>query len=439
MEIPDGGLVYMCRTLEGSFLCHSVTRERRRLPEDVLAVRISTNGDNYTVVTIDGISQWANDWLCLGLARLDDGQLILLDGDKAMPLQDYLWSHERTHVPIAFVGKETLLTVYKFAQTQVDGGLIWWGLSSLWCAMQVQDLKAHQWLSNWLRWWRRRFEKLGLERAHLRPSCVARGGPAEREDGGDAGEQSGPSVSERCLPELSCSTLGLLLLVSRFANGSHYKKKQEVAGVWAALFRSLCRECLPPAFSIGLSADEGFKVKTGFSSAPAVVLQCDGDVAKVGSLVAHPSRLAVGDNISLVELAFHLGTTNDSHLLLQMLWQVASAMEQKILGSSAQHGVIQVARSARSASQNARFGKLSKAASRRILDNRKDLVCRYFFAGRKSFEQKGVLSLSTDATRLGKRSVLVTALALPDNTMMWTPPQALRGVGAAAVASRHRA
>lgn len=74
--------------------------------------------------------------------------------------------------------------------------------------------------------------------------------------------------------------------------------------------------------------------------------------------------------------------------------------------------------------------------ARRALDNRRDLVCRYFFAGRKLFEGQKTFSFSTDATRLGKRACLVTALALPSNQMMWTPPQAHMGAGQAVVESK---
>lgn len=355
MEVPDGGLVSVCRTTEGLFLCHSVTRERRRLPDSSLSALIATNGASQTVVTLDGVAQWANDLLHVGLAQIDDGQLVVLSGDRAAPLQDYLWAHERIHLPVAFAGKEILLTVYKCAQTQVDGGRLWWGLSLLWQAMQVQYLKAHQWLSNWVRWWRRRFDKLGLDPTHLRPSCVARDGSATQVDGDNHGGCD-LGVSDRCLPELSCSTLGLLLLlVSRFAKGGHKKKKTDVASVWASLCRSLSRECLPATFVIGLSADQAFAIKTDSSSEPTMVIQCEGEGAQLDRLAGHSSRfacrlkaVAATGSISIFDLAMHFDTAKDSHFLLQLLWQVAGAMEQRILGSASQDGVVQLSRDARS-------------------------------------------------------------------------------------------
>lgn len=352
MEIPDGGLVFSCRTLEAVFLCHSVTRERCRLPAGTAAVRISADNEGNCIVALDGIAQWANDLLVWSLAKSDDGMLVIVSGDEVLPLQDYLWSHERVHVPIAFAGKDALLAMHKFAHTQADGARCWWGLSSLWLAMQVQGLKPHQWLSNWVRWWRKRFDKLGLERVHLRPSCVARDGQAPRAH--DRSEADCLDVSEQCLPELSCSTLGLLLLVSRFASVGNNRKNQDVVGVWGALFRSMCRECLPAGFAIGFSIDEAFAVKTGFCSAPAIVLQCDGERVELGGLVGNSSLFAcrlraaaTGESIPLLDLALYLDTTKDSHLLLQLLWQVAIAMEKKIIESAAEKGVVQVSRSSR--------------------------------------------------------------------------------------------
>lgn len=76
-------------------------------------------------------------------------------------------------------------------------------------------------------------------------------------------------------------------------------------------------------------------------------------------------------------------------------------------------------------SQNQKFkglrAKLLKFANR----DGKGLVVKYFFSGRRHFDQARAVSYTCDATRMGKVQVLDGAMSLPTNIFMWAPPQAI--------------
>lgn len=148
-----------------------------------------------------------------------------------------------------------------------------------------------------------------------------------------------------------------------------------------ALFRSLCRECLPATFAIGFSTDEMFVVKAGFSSAPAIVLQCDVEISKLDGLVGHSSlcarrvrAIAVSGAIPLLDLALYLDTATDAGFLLQLLWQVAIAMEQNIIYSGLDKGVVLVASSSMSHGTARLPVLLCRSQDARAAD---DLVAQY--------------------------------------------------------------
>lgn len=56
--------------------------------------------------------------------------------------------------------------------------------------------------------------------------------------------------------------------------------------------------------------------------------------------------------------------------------------------------------------------------------NRRQMLQRYFLAGRQSFEGQQSLSCAIDASRVGKKGVTLIAIARGNNAAMWAPPQA---------------
>jgi hypothetical protein len=57
--------------------------------------------------------------------------------------------------------------------------------------------------------------------------------------------------------------------------------------------------------------------------------------------------------------------------------------------------------------------------------HRSDMCCRYLLAGRGAFYSESMLSISVDAARIGKLNRMLVAIAKPDGTAMWAPPQAI--------------
>lgn len=65
-----------------------------------------------------------------------------------------------------------------------------------------------------------------------------------------------------------------------------------------------------------------------------------------------------------------------------------------------------------------------------------DIVTRYFFASRQTFDCSPLhISFTCDATRMGKRACMVGAIALPSNKFAWCPPQAALGIDEQALGS----
>lgn len=66
-------------------------------------------------------------------------------------------------------------------------------------------------------------------------------------------------------------------------------------------------------------------------------------------------------------------------------------------------------------------------------------VLRYFYAGRRMFGSPRFLSLAVDASRVSRKKMLLTAMALPTNIAMWAPPQAPSAASCQWLACRLRA
>ena len=73
--------------------------------------------------------------------------------------------------------------------------------------------------------------------------------------------------------------------------------------------------------------------------------------------------------------------------------------------------------------------KLAAAAWDHCLEDDKHsdvLLARYFLASRRAFQSRRVLHVALDASRVGNRNLMGTAVALPSNLAAWCPPQAIK-------------
>lgn len=54
-------------------------------------------------------------------------------------------------------------------------------------------------------------------------------------------------------------------------------------------------------------------------------------------------------------------------------------------------------------------------------------LLKYFMSARRAFSRPQFLSVAVDASRIARKGMLLTVLALSSNLAMWAPPQVLFG------------
>lgn len=171
-------------------------------PEDLLRLDFA---DGFGYIVDGDKSVWAQDILHKRLVEHDDVGFVTFCGDDATTLQDALTSHKVRHVPLGEGNAIGLANVYVFDIGQFHGCRIWWGLNSVWEVVG----RVCGWLSNWVRWWTKKFARLGFGPLHYRPGLKSPKQFSTCSSGLDLG------IDHRCLPEASCSTAALLALMAQ--------------------------------------------------------------------------------------------------------------------------------------------------------------------------------------------------------------------------------
>lgn len=121
-----------------------------------------------------------------------------------------------------------------------------------------------------------------------------------------------------------------------------------------------------------------------------------------------------------------------SWLYVQVLLQLATVIEAKIIAGCATNSMIPTTcmpAVANTPKGNKKLKALAKALSARKQKAIRTRVCKYFLCGRRAFDSGGSISLTCDASRIGKRQCMVSTVGKPGNVLMWAPPQADMGGG----------
>jgi hypothetical protein len=433
MELQDQGQVTLHIGPSGASLRHKVTREVVALPAtaDPHGWFLAFDDEGFAFASHADIqgAVWASDLFRLRAARAEGGQLMVLDDSAAWSFQEHMSKFRRKHLLLKVGAKQLMLVCWIFTHIQFGGCRIWWGLTTLWHALEMSQVKAHEWLSNMWRWFAKKASKLQLHYPHMRQSVRGRAGPST--------SGPGPHYDGRVLPEAAASTAALLMVVASSCRSSHSTRKLDEAAAWGALLDAVLSQCLPSQFSIQLVPGQHCPWDELPTGASVVTLECHDRVvilAGISSewLGAWPSSLCAAlqgsQRVPLKTFVLELEAAGLPHgwLYSQVLLQVAQAMEGQILQDQ-DDGSVQVQLSqapAANPTQQKALGKLAKAMQEKLGQNTGLKLCKYFYAGRQVFSGKlQYLSLACDATRMGKKQTMVGCVALPNNLFMWAPPQ----------------
>lgn len=245
-ELPDAGYVTLCQADGAAFLCHRVTRERVALPRVASPLRWNLGFDDngWAFVEAGSDRRWASSLFEARAVRAG-GAIGVLSGEGALHLSDYMNEHRMKLLPIHVGPASIVLKVWVFVRQQPGGCKWWWGLSSMWQALQLSTVRPGEWVANWWRHWVKRFAKFEVGSPHFRPSERMQKAPK-------FGIPPELDINERVLPEASVSTPLLLALLARLSARSRTgrEKKQEELEQWALFLDALLKQCLPPDFVV---------------------------------------------------------------------------------------------------------------------------------------------------------------------------------------------
>ena len=434
MEVQDQGQVTLHIGPAGATLRHKITREVAALPATANphGCLLAFDDEGFAFASHAEVEEavWASDLFRLKAARVEDGQLMILDDSSAWSFQEHMSRFRRKHMSLKVGAEQLMLVCWIFTHIQLGGCRVWWGLTTLWHALEMSEVKAHEWLSNMWRWFSKKASKLQLHYPHMRQSVRGLAGPST--------SGPGPHYDGRVLPEACASTAALLMILASSCRSNHAKRKLAEVAAWDALLDSVLSQCLPSQFSIQLVPGQHCPWDELPTGALVVALGCRGSsgVTMAGLsdewLNAFPGNLRAAaddsERIPLKTFILELEAAGLPHgwLYSQVFLQVAIAMEGQVLQDQvdgSMHVKLSKAPAANPTQQKA-LGKLAKAMQEKLEQNSGLKLCKYFYAGRQVFGGKlQYLSLACGATRMGKMQTMVGCIALPNNLFMRAPPQ----------------
>lgn len=316
MDVPEKGRVRLHFAHGACSLCHDLTAERVSLDASQRWPKLAFDDEGFGEITMAGATTSTSQFFAGRLVQDSDLGLVILIGDTACELNDYLNRNELFQVPLQSSGLEAVVSTYIFSNCQCDGFRVWWGLSTLYEVAEGADKKPGAWLANWTRHWHKRLTKLGLRRPHLRPS--------EKSDAsqGVVYEVGEDSVDARCLPETAASTPAMLLLLSRLgATKTQGADKRELAAVrWRAIWGCILAQFLPAQAVLAFCLSKKWTPQTGCcTNAWVAVPLTDGtlDPSRAEGLggSVHTLMVALGPKrISLVDAFARLDRIATAHL-----------------------------------------------------------------------------------------------------------------------------
>jgi hypothetical protein len=440
MEIADIGLVTLHVDISGAYLRHRFTREIQRLPAtpDDFGYGLSFSADGFAFVSHQWLDEsvWA-DFKLKVAQGLDDNKLQILDGDVAVTYSEFMRQQKRRHLLLKLGPACLGLVIWIFANSQPGGFRIWWGLGTLWKELKASPLKAHEWISNWWRWWEKRADKMNFCYPDLRPSLRGQKPPASSFLATEV------EFDGRVLPEATASTPVFLMIAIRCSCSRSKNRCDQEAQQWRLMLEALFLQYLPLAFQVLMPLRIGMPRLPGEPPAGThmELMECTRTTINLAGvshtlLEALPKvvleELDCNGCIPLWRFVCILDAAGASALNLysHFLHGIAVVLEAQLLSDTSDSLVVTLPIVA-GAPSKIDLGKTAKAMKASRDANIAQMLCKYFYAGRKHFSAEvSYLSLACDATRMGKRSCMIGCVASPGNLFMWSPPQAIRQIRA---------
>lgn len=357
----------------------------------------------------------------------------MLKGDDVVTLQEAANQHREIQVPFQPSGCLALCAAVLFDMPQVSGLRVWWGLHSLWGIFGVAG-NACEWIANRCRWWVKKWDKIGLPIPHFRAGLKSKFEVRSSVCGIDL------EIDRRCVAECSLSTAALLAFLVQ-SSTPRAKKHEEQCSRWRQALKCVLCDLLPEC-QLRLVFDKRYDplcVEWAPESSRSVrvpikagCIRLEG-VPDVCAQVVVFKDLFMQPSVSIIEALQSLDCAAWSWLYVQVLLQLAMAIEAKIIAGP---GSGTIPTTCMPAVANTRKGanKLKLLAKALLLQKQKAVrtrVCKYFLCGRRAFDAARCISLTCDASRIGKRQCMVATIGKPDNTLMWAPPQANIDMGLA--------
>lgn len=221
VELQDQGQVTLHIGPSGATLRHKVTREAVALPAtaDPRGWFLAFGEGGFAFASHADVEEavWASDLFLLKAARLEDGQTIT----SAWTFQEHMSRFRRKHMLLKVGAKQLALVCWISTHIQYGGCRIWWGLATLWHALEMPEVNAHEWLSNMWRRFSKKASKLQLHYRHMRQSVGGLAGPST--------SGPGPHYDGRVLPEACASTAALLMILASSCMSNHARRKVDEA------------------------------------------------------------------------------------------------------------------------------------------------------------------------------------------------------------------
>eukprot|EP00972_Heterocapsa_arctica_P116309 16452358-Heterocapsa_arctica.AAC.1 len=245
----------------------------------------------------------------------------------------------------------------------------------------------------------------------------------------------------RVLPEATASTPVFLMIAIRCSCSRSKNRCAQEAQQWQLMLEDLFLQYLPLAFQVLMPLRIGMPRLPDEPPAGThmELMECTRTTINLAGvsqtlLEALPKvvleELDCNGCIPLCRFACILDAAGASALNLysHFLHGIAVVLEAQLLSDQSDSLVVTLPIVA-GAPSKIDLGKTAKAMKASRDANIAQMLCKYFYAGRKHFSAEvSYLSLACDATRMGKRSCMIGCVASPGNLFMWSPPQAIRQI-----------
>lgn len=387
-------------------------------------------------------SQWASDLFVVDVCRLEDsGGVVVVPNDGDLCLwRDYMAEHKALSIGLKARGAESCeLRCFLFARRH-SGARLWWSCTGLRSHLSVRGPPNKWYGRHWPAWESHLEKTMGARQPHCRKAK-----PTSHATCQENVVCTQSFVHERILDEPSLSTWALVGLGVKWAIGGSGSSQELHTESWSHLVCGLLDTWVSSPERRTFACFFGrhdFQVGSPGTGEHLCTFTVVGDVVSWDSSLPLDGKLwaAFSSIFAMYDgqatLMKFTTVLRKAGAALQLLWRqwanhLCMCIEERIVEhTQRRHGGTGAVRGG-GRSQLAKLGKFSKMVRLAgAADSR--LVLKYFWACRQHFHNQQFVSFALDFSRVSRRSVCVGAISTPDNTIAWSPPQALiQGAGGA--------